>query len=252
MAKQQPKRIVLTGVSRGLGRALAAELIGRGHVVAGCARSGEAIAECRRQWPWPQRFDVVDVTDDRAVEHWAEAVLADGVPDLVINNAAAINRSAPLWELSAAEFDTVIDVNLKGVANVIRHFAPALIERGSIERGSIERGSIERGRIERGSGVIVNISSGWGRSTSAEVAPYCATKWGIEGLTQALAAELPAGVAAVAVNPGIIDTDMLRSCFGAGAAGYPQPEAWARGAADFLLALGPKESGRPVSIPGVC
>jgi NAD(P)-dependent dehydrogenase (short-subunit alcohol dehydrogenase family) len=241
MAKQQPKRIVLTGVSRGLGRALAAELIGRGHVVAGCARSGEAIAECRRQWPRPQRFHVVDVTDDRAVEQWAGAVLADGVPDLVINNAAAINRSAPLWELSAAEFDTVIDVNLKGVANVIRHFAPALIERGSIERGSIERGS----------GVIVNISSGWGRSTSAEVAPYCATKWGIEGLTQALAAELPAGVAAVAVNPGIIDTDMLRSCFGAGAAGYPQPEAWARGAADFLLALGPKESGRPVSIPGV-
>jgi NADP-dependent 3-hydroxy acid dehydrogenase YdfG len=61
----------------------------------------------------------------------------------------------------------LIDVNIKGVANVIRYFVPAMIERGS--------------------GVIVNFSSYWGRSTAAEVAPYCATKWAIEGLTRALA-----------------------------------------------------------------
>ena len=224
------KRIVLTGVSRGLGFALSEEFIGRGHRVAGCARSTAAIDECRRRWPAPQRFDVVDVTNDDAVADWARQVLADGVPDLLINNAAAINRNAPLWEISAAEFDAVIDVNIKGVANVIRHFAPAMIGRGR--------------------GTIVNVSSGWGRSTAAEVAPYCATKWAIEGLTQALAQELPRGMAAVAVNPGIIDTAMLRSCFGEGASGYPPPAAWAAGAVDFLLSLGPKENGRPVSVPG--
>ena len=226
----EPKRIVLTGVSRGLGLALAGELIERGHVVAGCARTTAAIDACRQRWPAPQRFDVVDVTDDRAVHDWAEKVLAGGVPDLLINNAAAINRNAPLWEISAAEFDAVIDVNVKGVANVIRHFAPAMIGRGQ--------------------GVIVNLSSGWGRSTAAEVAPYCATKWAIEGLTRALAQELPSGMAAVAVNPGIIDTAMLRSCFGAGAGDYPTPDAWAGGAADYLLSLGPDDSGRSVSVPG--
>ena len=226
-----PKRIVLTGVSRGLGLALAAELIERGHMVAGCARSAAAIDACRQRWPAPQRFDVVDVTDDGAVQEWAAAVLAGGVPDLLVNNAAAINRNAPLWEISAAEFGAVIDVNIKGVVNVIRHFAPAMIDRGQ--------------------GVIVNFSSGWGRSTAADVAPYCATKWAIEGLSQALAEELPSGMAAVAVNPGIIDTAMLRSCFGERASDFPAPEEWAAQAAPFLLSLGPKESGRPVSIPEV-
>jgi NAD(P)-dependent dehydrogenase (short-subunit alcohol dehydrogenase family) len=102
--------------------------------------------------------------------------------------------------------------------------------------------------LARSEGVIVNLSSGWGRSTEAEVAPYCATKWAIEGLTQALAQELPRGMAAVPLNPGIIDTDMLRSCFGGAAASYESPEDWARRAAPFLLGLGPKDNGRPLSV----
>jgi NAD(P)-dependent dehydrogenase (short-subunit alcohol dehydrogenase family) len=120
-------------------------------------------------------------------------------------------------------------VNLKGTANVIRHFVPAMVKRKS--------------------GVIVNFSSGWGRSTSAEVAPYCATKWAIEGLTQALAQELPAGMAAVPLNPGIINTGMLRSCFGGSASGYPTPQAWAKIAAPFLLKLGASDNGQPLTVP---
>ena len=104
--------------------------------------------------------------------------------------------------------------------------------------------------IRRAEGVIVNISSGWGRSAAAEVAPYCATKWAVEGLTQALAAELPRGMAAVAVNPGIIDTDLLRTCFGSSAASCPAPEAWACRAVPCLLALGPGDNGRPLTVPG--
>jgi NAD(P)-dependent dehydrogenase (short-subunit alcohol dehydrogenase family) len=102
--------------------------------------------------------------------------------------------------------------------------------------------------LERRRGVIVNFSSGWGRSTDAEVAPYCATKWAMEGLTQALAQELPAGMAAVPLNPGIIDTAMLRSCFGSAAASYPSPQEWARRAVPFLLQLGARENGRPLSV----
>jgi NAD(P)-dependent dehydrogenase (short-subunit alcohol dehydrogenase family) len=97
--------------------------------------------------------------------------------------------------------------------------------------------------------VVVNFSSGWGRSADAEVAPYCATKWAIEGLTQALAQELPSGMAAVALNPGIIDTDMLRSCFGGSARSYPTADEWAQRAVPFLLSLGSAQNGQPLTAP---
>jgi NAD(P)-dependent dehydrogenase (short-subunit alcohol dehydrogenase family) len=97
-------------------------------------------------------------------------------------------------------------------------------------------------------GVIVNFSSGWGRSTSAEVAPYCASKFAIEGLTKALAQELPKGMAAVPFNPGVIDTDMLRQAWSDGAASYPKAEEWAKVAAPFILGLGPKDNGKSVSV----
>ncbi|RME93611.1 MAG: SDR family oxidoreductase [Verrucomicrobia bacterium] len=225
----EQRRIVLTGVSRGLGRAMAREFAARGHVVAGCARNERRVEELARELGGPHQFAALDVTDDAAVARWAAEVIERmGPPDLLINNAALINRNAPLWEVPAEEFDRVIDVNLKGVANTIRHFLPAMIRAGR--------------------GVVVNFSSGWGRSTSPEVAPYCATKWGIEGLTQALAQELPRGLAAVPLNPGIIHTEMLESCFGAAAASYPDPATWARTAVPFLLGLGPRDNGRPLTV----
>ena len=104
--------------------------------------------------------------------------------------------------------------------------------------------------VAAGRGVVVNFSSGWGRSVSPEVAPYCTSKWAIEGMTRALAEELPVGMAAVPLNPGMIDTAMLRSCFGAGAGAYPAPREWARRAAPFLLDLGRKDNGRPLTVPG--
>jgi NAD(P)-dependent dehydrogenase (short-subunit alcohol dehydrogenase family) len=94
------------------------------------------------------------------------------------------------------------------------------------------------------------MSSGWGRGVSADVAPYCATKWAIEGLTKALAEELPKGMAAVPLNPGVIDTDMLRTCFSDGASSYPKAEEWAKKAGPFILGLGPKDNGRSASVGG--
>jgi len=221
------RTVLITGASRGLGRAMALQLAGRGWRINGCARDEEALKSLGSDLAGAgHQLTPVDVLDESEVASWA---LKSGPPDLLLNNAALINRSAPLWEVPAEDFDRVIDVNLKGVANVLRHFVPPMIERGS--------------------GVIVNFSSGWGRSTSPEVAPYCATKWGIEGLTQALSQELPDGLAAVALNPGIIDTDMLRSSFGDAAGGFPDPDSWAEKTAPFLEKLGPKDNGASVSAP---
>jgi len=224
------KVVLITGVTRGLGRAMVDEFARLGHTVLGCGRSKEAIAQLRRQAGSPHEFAVVDVASDDEVKAWAGRLLrAHEPPDLVLNNAGVINRNARLWEISAQEFSQVVDVNLKGTASIIRHFVPAMIKR---QRG-----------------VIVNFSSGWGRATDAEVAPYCATKWAIEGLTQALAQELPAGMAAVALNPGIINTKMLQSCFGGSASGYLAPAEWARSAVPFLLKLGPADNGKPLTAP---
>jgi NAD(P)-dependent dehydrogenase (short-subunit alcohol dehydrogenase family) len=229
MASTQ-KLILITGVSRGLGRAMAEEFIRLGHTVLGCGRSPDEIARLQKQFGTPQDFAVVDVAGDGQVATWAKRILkSHGAPDLMLNNAGLINRNARLWEISAQEFSDVVDVNLKGTANVIRHFVPAMVNNKS--------------------GVIVNFSSGWGRSTDAEVAPYCATKWAIEGLTQALAQELPPGMAAVPLNPGIINTDMLRSCFGSSASGYPTAQEWAKIAVPFLLKLGPADNGKPLTVP---
>ncbi len=231
MSKPSNKIVVITGATRGLGRAMADKFVALGHTVIGCGRSGQHIVSLKGLYGPPHDFQPVDVASDDEVREWAGGVLKrHGPPDLLLNNAAIINRNAPLWEVPAAEFSLVIDVNIKGVVNVIRHFLPAMTSRRS--------------------GVIVNWSSGWGRSTSAEVAPYCATKWAIEGLTQALAQELPSGMAAVALNPGVINTEMLQSCFGGSANSYPGPAEWARKAVPFLLKLGPADNGRPLTAPG--
>lgn len=221
-------KILITGVTRGLGRALAEWYIANGHTVIGCGRSAEVL-NLRFTHPAPHDFTALDVADEGKVALWAEKVLAvHGAPDLLINNAALMNTPAPLWQVPAREFNQLIDVNIKGVANVIRHFVPAMVARKS--------------------GVIVNLSSGWGRSTSPEVAPYCASKYAMEGLTKALAQELPADMAAVPLNPGVIDTDMLRAAWSDGAASYPKAAEWARQAAPYILQLGPKDNGKSASV----
>ena len=224
-------KIVITGVTRGLGRALAEEFIKAGHTVIGCGRAGDAIFDLRMTHAAPHDFSVVDVALDNKVALWAAKVLEnDSPPELLINNAAVMNRLSPLWEQDDREFTKLTDVNIRGVQNVIRHFVPAMVAKKK--------------------GVIVNFSSGWGRGVSPEVAPYCMSKWAIEGLTKALAAELPAGMAAVPLNPGVIDTDMLRSCWADGAAGHPKAAEWAKTAAPFILKLGPKQNGQSVSVGG--
>ena len=171
----------------------------------------------------------MDVAEGSDVEAWADSLLDTArPPDLLVNNAGVMNRTAPLWKVPEKEFTALLRGNVVGIANMLRAFLPAMMENGR--------------------GVILNMSSGWGRSTSPEVGPYCASKWAGEGLTQSLAQELPAGLAAIAVNPGIIDTEMLRSCWGEEAASFPSPDEWGDRAVDFILSLSEKDNGESLSI----
>lgn len=229
MSETRARIVVVTGATRGIGRALVARLVELGHTVIGCGSSPAGVDALSSEYDSSHSFSTVDVSRWPDVKTWADEVLVNSPPpDLLINNAGVINRNAPLWEVPSDEFSRVLDVNVDGTANVIRAFLPAMISRGS--------------------GVIVNMSSGWGRSTAPEVAPYCASKWAIEGLTQALSQELPSGLSAVAVSPGVVDTDMLRSCWADSAAACPSPEKWAPGATDFLLSLTARHNGHSLSV----
>ena len=229
MATGKNKCVVITGVTRGLGRAMTDRFAEQGYTVAGCGRSNKVIHDLGKAYPSPHSFETLDVADAGQVMAWAKGVLAAaGAPDYLINNASLMNRNAPLWEVPPQEFSALMRTNVEGTANMIHAFVPAMIERGS--------------------GVIVNFSSGWGRSTAPEVAPYCTSKWAIEGLTRALSQELPAGLAAVALNPGIINTEMLRICWGEAALDYTSPEEWSNSAVPFILNLDEKDNGKSLSI----
>src|ERR671933_1249981 len=224
------KRIVITGFIHGLGPAMTEGFIQLGHTVFGCARSQAAVEQLNEKFGSPHKFTALDVADEAQVMNWAKQILSDyEPPDLLINNAAIINNLAPLWEIPSEDFSHLIDVNIKGVANVIRHLVPAMIDKGS--------------------GIIVNLSSGWGRSTSPQVSSYCASKWAIEGLTRSLAQELPNGMAAIPLSPGIIHTEMLEICYGEDAANYTAIKDWVEKAVPFLLQLSPADNGMPLTVP---
>lgn len=207
------------------------EFIKLGWTVAGCARSPDTIQALSAKLDNPHYFAPCDVSQEAEVERFCVDMIArTGPPDLLLNNAAVINPNQPIWEMGAEDIDTIVDVNIKGTIAMMRHLLPAMLHRGS--------------------GVVVNFSSGWGRGTAGEVAPYCATKWAIEGLSQAVSQETNGKVAVAALNPGIIDTDMLRSTFGSGAGHYPEAKAWAKTAVPFLASLGPKHNGRALTAPG--
>ncbi|ERM99708.1 NADPH-dependent pterin aldehyde reductase isoform X1 [Amborella trichopoda] len=227
------KLVLITGVSRGLGRALALEMAKRGHTIVGCSRSQEKLHSLSTQLspddPSKHLFVLADVRSDSSVAELAKVMVdTKGIPDIIVNNAGTINKNNKIWEISSEEFDAVLDTNVKGTANILRHFLPFMIQNKK--------------------GLIVNLSSGWGRSSAAEVAPYCASKWAIEGLTGSVAKELPFGLAVVALNPGVINTDMLASCFGSSAAVYPSPESWAPNATTLILGLTAQDNGASLTV----
>ncbi|PLX68721.1 MAG: oxidoreductase [Denitrovibrio sp.] len=216
------KKILITGVSKGLGYNLCERFLEAGHNVTGCSRSGSGpagLAVC----------EALDVSDMKSVQAFADKVLADfGVPDLLINNAAVMNDGSTLWDTDPDDFKQLMDINVCGTSNVIHAFFPAMLHSGS--------------------GIVVNLSSGWGRSTSPNVAPYCASKYAIEGLSLAMAQEVPAGFAVVSLNPGFIKTDMVTNLFGDGASAAEDPVNWSRKAAKYILNIKVSDNGSQMTV----
>ena len=220
--------IVITGVTRGLGRALAEQFSFMGHKVIGCGRNKDIIKKLSKSLPENTDFMALDISDHDMVQSWSREILGKfDVPDYLINNAAVINKNATLWRVPFYEFSELIDINVKGTYNIIKSFLPKMIKCKK--------------------GTIVNFSSGWGRTTSPQVAPYCSSKWAIEGLSKSLAQELPNGVISVALSPGVVDTDMLRSC-NVNAGSYEKPESWAKRAAPYILNITQKDNGASLTI----
>lgn len=227
LKQQVNKSVCISGCSRGLGRAMAKEFSSRGWTVTGGARDKVALAELKSELRENYFIHPFDITSHKEVENFSQLVMDSfGPPDLLINNAGMINRNAPLTEITPEEFSTILTVNLGGIHNMIRSFVPMMEKNGT--------------------GIIVNFSSYWGQSTAPEVAPYCATKWGVEGLTRSLAQELPIGLGAVVFNPGVINTEMLRSTFGEQAESYEFPDQWAKRAVSKIEKLSLNDSGKTV------
>ena len=211
------KVAIVTGAARmrGIGRGIALRLAHEGAdvVVNGAPRPPEAFPQEERAAGWRGLASVVeeierlgrravavegDVTAKEEAERLAQTALATfGRIDVLVNNAGkSYTGDRALWEIDDQEWYRVVDVNLNGVYRCCRAAIPAMLE------------------ADRG-GRIINISSTAGRVGIAYYGAYCATKFGVIGLTQQLAQELaPHGISVNCVAPGSVDTDMMDDTFG--------------------------------------
>jgi len=193
MARQ--RTVVITGASTGIGLATARFLIGKGFQVFGSVRKqadanrlqaalGEAFT--------PLVFDVTDGPSVRAGARQVERALA-GAPLAGLINNAGVAVAGPLLYLPIEDWRQQLEVNLTGVVIATQAFAPLL---GAGGEGPVET-----------PGRIVNISSVGGRNANPFMAPYCTSKFGLEGLSESLRRELlPFGVDVVVVAPGAVAT----------------------------------------------
>ena len=220
---------LVTGASRGIGRAIAVRLAERGARVACVAttaeRCGETVAACNAAGGEARGFGV-EVGDTQAVKSLVEEVGAELGPLYALVNNAGITRDQLLLRMEEEDFDRVIEVNLKGAFNFMRAAARTLMK--------------THGRI-------VNIASVVGITGNVGQANYAASKAGLIGLTRSVAKELaPRAVCVNAVAPGFIETDMtagiepaaaeaMRSAIPLKRAGTPEEVALA---VDFLLGPG--------------
>lgn len=193
--------VIVTGASRGIGRAIATKLASKGWDIAAVCASGMDAAEelcekCRAAGVRAKAYRC-DVSDFSAAKQLVADVKADfGGLHALINNAG-ITRDGLMAMMSEEDFDKVIDINLKGAFNMIRHCIPLFMRNRQ--------------------GCIINISSVSGLIGNAGQANYCASKAGLIGLTKAVAKEYAAkGVRCNAIAPGFISTDMTE--------GLPQDE----------------------------
>ncbi len=185
---------LVTGASRGIGQAIALELAEAGADLVLCSTRAHGCEPTVREVMARKRraigvtADVASSADCDRLVRAAEEVF--GRVDCLVNNAGTVRR-AKVEDTSDEDYDRVLAVNLHGPFYLARR--------------------VLRGMVERRYGRIVNVSSISSRAGTPKLASYCASKWGLNGLTQALAAELRGtGVTVSAVLPGSVDTDMLK------------------------------------------
>lgn len=191
----EKKVAVITGASRGIGKAIALELGSRGAMVAGTATSeagAQAITDYLRDAGIQGKGYALQVTDNASIEGFVTRVQNEfGTPEILVNNAG-ITRDNLLMRMKPEEWDDVISTNLSSVYRMSK--------------------ALMRGMAKARWGRIISISSVVGSSGNAGQANYAASKAGIEGFTRALAMEIGSrGITVNAVAPGFIDTDMTRS-----------------------------------------
>jgi NAD(P)-dependent dehydrogenase (short-subunit alcohol dehydrogenase family) len=184
---------LVTGASRGIGKAVARKLAELGSSVAICGRNLEPLQAAAKEITALGRnvfFRPADVTNPTEIAAFVEATESQlGPISVLVNNAGIGNPGfGPLQEKTEADWDTVFNTNLKGVFLVCRVVAPLMIGR---RRGD-----------------IINISSLAGKNTFAGGALYCASKWGLQGLTGCMAEDLRQyGIRVSAVCPGSVATE---------------------------------------------
>jgi len=228
------KLIVITGVTKGIGRSMAEWFIKNGHRVLGCARSKDEISELNQKYRHKKsNFTALDISNRTEVESWSVECLSEfSSPDILINNAAiGGNAKVKTWEHSLDLFDSVMDVNIKGSNYLVYHFLPSMIDAKK--------------------GAVINIGSAWGRSaeSSKNVSAYCSSKWWMEGYSASLAQEIPEPLTCVTLDPGHIDTPLLRTCFSDRFCSEKQsPETWANKACPFILSIDTTHNGQQLTI----
>jgi NAD(P)-dependent dehydrogenase (short-subunit alcohol dehydrogenase family) len=208
-----PRTVLVTGASRGIGRALVQELAGRGVTVFATGRDEALLEDLRARTGC--LVGAADLAEPEAVQALYRSALSalGGVPDALVNNAGFNTRKAPLLEASLEDFDAQYRVNLR---------APFLLCR---EAGI--------GMAERGSGHLVNVVSTTALFANEAMGVYSAMKAGLAHLTKILAKELRArGVKVTAVFPGGVDTEFRAQA----RPDYLRPESAARLVADLLFA----------------
>jgi len=179
---------LITGSSRGLGRALAEAVLDAGHNLVATARRPEQVQDLVDRYPDRARAVALDVTDRAAAASAIQAAVdAFGRLDVLVNNAGYANVSS-IEDFDEADFRAQLETNLWGVINVTRAALPVLREQRS--------------------GHVIQVSSVGGRVTSAGIGPYQTAKWAVEGFSGVLAKEVaPLGIKVTIIEPGGFRTD---------------------------------------------